>query len=80
MNLGLILGATLALNIGFGYFRARMRKFSGLWFLFIHLPIPVVILMRVAGGHGYMVIPPLFAVSVLGQWGGGKLLELNQKT
>ena len=34
------------LNIPFGSYRNTTRKFSFLWFLSIHLPIPFIILMR----------------------------------
>lgn len=73
MNLGIVLGATLALNLCCGYFRAQAPKFSWPWFIYIHLPVPVVVLMRLAGGFNYTLIPALLIASVLGQWGGGKL-------
>ena len=34
------------LNIPFGSYRNTTRKFSFLWFLSIHIPIPLIILMR----------------------------------
>jgi hypothetical protein len=34
------------LNIPFGYFRKRSKKYSLKWFLYIHLPVPLVIIAR----------------------------------
>jgi hypothetical protein len=79
LNLGIILSITLALNLCFGYFRAHTRRFTWPWFVYIHLPIPLVIFMRVVGGFGYTLIPVLVVTSALGQWSGGKLMRAKQK-
>ncbi|MBF0516722.1 MAG: hypothetical protein HQK97_06330 [Nitrospirae bacterium] len=67
-----MLFATL-LNLPFGYLRQRQRKRSFKWFLYIHLPIPFVILMRSMVHLDYKYIPLSLAASVLGQIIGGKL-------
>lgn len=41
------------LNVPFGYWRAFTRRFSIQWFLSIHLPIPIVVLVRIYGGIGF---------------------------
>ncbi len=64
---------TLVLNLFFGHFRARARKYSLKWFLFIHLPIPVIVAARVYFGLGYRVIPLFVVAAVAGQFLGGKL-------
>lgn len=64
---------TLVLNLFFGHFRARARKYSLKWFLFIHLPIPVIVAARVYFGLGYRVIPLFLVAAVAGQFLGGKL-------
>lgn len=61
----------LILNLPFGYLRSTAKKFSLKWFLYIHIPIPFVILMRVWLGFGYKVIPLLLVGSMLGQLLGG---------
>lgn len=38
--------ATLLVNLPFGYIRGSMRKFSFWWFVAIHAPVPMVILIR----------------------------------
>jgi len=64
---------TVALNIFFGYFRVRARKYSLQWFLYIHLPIPVIIIARVYSGLDFRYIPLFVLAAVLGQIFGGKL-------
>lgn len=65
----------LVLNLPFGLWRARTRKFSLAWFLSIHAPIPGVVAMRFAfdlGFHwtSYAVLVPAF---FLGQFLGSRL-------
>lgn len=64
---------TFVLNIFFGYFRARERKFSFKWFLCIHLPIPLVAFARLYAQLDYAVIPLFLIVAVAGQIIGGKV-------
>jgi hypothetical protein len=64
---------TVLLNIFFGYFRARARKYSLKWFLYIHLPIPLIIIARVYSGLDFRYIPLFVLAAVLGQLFGGKL-------
>jgi len=64
---------TFVLNLFFGYFRAREKKYSLKWFLFIHLPIPVVIVARLYVNLDYRVIPVFLLAAVAGQMIGGKV-------
>jgi hypothetical protein len=64
---------TFVLNLFFGYFRAKARKYSLKWFLYIHLPIPVIIVARVTSGLDIRYIPLFILAAVLGQLSGGKL-------
>lgn len=68
----LCLGAAV-INLPFGYFRAGVPKFSARWFLAVHLPVPVIILMRIGSGQGWSLVPAMFAFDVLGQLMGGWL-------
>jgi len=63
------------LNIPFGYWRARVRKFSLQWILAIHLPVPLVIAFRVLWGLGWQFVtfPVLIGAFFLGQFAGGRL-------
>jgi hypothetical protein len=53
MNLILISIIVLILNIPFGYWRANVKRFSLQWFLAIHLPVPVIIFLRLISGTGF---------------------------
>ena len=77
----LLLGATLLvfiINIPFGYWRARVRRFSPQWLLAIHIPIPMVITCRYLFGLGWQLItfPLFFGAFFAGQFVGGKLWQI----
>lgn len=57
----------LALNVPFGAWRATTGRLSLRWFLAVHLPIPFVLLLRLASEHTYRVLPLLVAASLAGQ-------------
>jgi hypothetical protein len=64
---------TLLINLPFGFGRAKSKRYSFRWFLCIHLPIPVIFVMRTLS-HVEMKYIPIFAVAaVLGQFIGGRL-------
>jgi len=60
---------TFVINIPFGYLRAGQKKLSFRWFLYIHLPVPLVILVRYLFELGFEIItyPFLVAAFFLGQ-------------
>jgi hypothetical protein len=64
---------TFVLNLFFGIFRAKSRKFSLAWFLYIHLPIPAIFFARVYSHLGIGYIPLFLIAAVAGQIVGGKL-------
>ncbi len=63
------------LNLPFGFLRGRQKKFSFKWFLYIHLPVPLVILVRIFSHIGFALYTyPLFvAAFFLGQFLGKKI-------
>ena len=69
-----ILMLTFLLNLFFGYFRAKTRKYSLKGLLFVHLPIPVIIIARITSGLDYRFVPIFVVVSVFGQLLGGKVV------
>ena len=75
MSLWAVAVLVFLLNIPFGYWRARVRKFSRQWILAIHLPVPVVVALRILSGLGWQLIsfPVLIGAFFLGQFCGGKL-------
>lgn len=79
--LRLLLEAALlvfVINIPFGYWRARVRRFSTQWLLAIHIPIPLVVSCRYFLGIGWQFITfPLFIGAFFaGQLAGGMFQRL----
>jgi hypothetical protein len=75
MNLGYASGIIILLNLPFGYWRSHVEKLSVQWFLAVHLPVPLVIAVRLLSGAGWHAATfPLFVGSFfVGQYLGGKL-------
>ncbi len=69
---GIALG-TLLINLPFGYFRRKTKKYSLKWFLCIHLPIPLIFLARISANLNYRYIPLFVIAAVTGQIIGGKI-------
>lgn len=67
---GLIILA-FVVSVPCGYLRQNYKKYSFMWFLLIHLPIPFIVLLRVKAGLGWQVIPLTLGGSVAGQIVGG---------
>lgn len=72
---------TILINMPFGYLRARQKKFSLLWFLFIHLPVPFVVFFRklFEVPLKWKILPLYFAAYFLGQWLGQKIYMYRKK-
>lgn len=76
MKLVLISLLVFLVNIPFGYWRANVKKFSLQWVLSIHLPVPIIMLMRICGGIGFAWYTYLILVAAffLAQKLGGMFL------
>ncbi|HEX6184144.1 MAG TPA: hypothetical protein VFZ44_09730 [Pyrinomonadaceae bacterium] len=63
------------LNLPFGYWRASTKKFSPQWFLAVHLPVPLVVALRIYSGMGWKLVSftVLVGAYFLGQFVGGKV-------
>ena len=64
---------TLLINLPCGYFRNREKKYSLKWFLFIHIPIPLIALARILTNLDMRYIPVFVLAAVLGQFCGGRI-------
>lgn len=67
---GLVL-LSFIVSVPCGYLRQYYRKYSFMWFLLIHLPIPFIVLMRLKAGVDWHVIPLTLGSSLAGQFVGG---------
>jgi F0F1-type ATP synthase membrane subunit a len=67
--------AVLVLNIPFGFWRHGTGRFTLPWFLAVHLPVPIVVTLRILStlGWRFTTFPVLVASFFLGQFLGGKL-------
>lgn len=63
----------LIVSIPCGYIRQNYKKYSFMWFLLIHLPIPFIVLLRIEAGLNWHFIPLTLGGSVAGQIIGGTL-------
>jgi len=76
-NLLIVAIIVFILNIPFGYWRANVSKFSRQWFLAVHIPVPIIIALRIFSGLGwhFITFPVLIGSFFLGQFLGGILLS-----
>ncbi len=68
----LVLSA-FVMNVPLGYLRQGTRKLSFKWFLYIHLSIPFIIIIRLGLGISYWFIPISIGSAVAGQIIGARL-------
>jgi hypothetical protein len=75
MSLGIVLAIIFLLNLPFGYWRVHVRRFSFPWILAVHLPVPLVFIVRILGGVGWHIqtFPLLAGAYFVGQYLGGNL-------
>jgi len=66
-----VAAAVFALNPPFGFWRAGVPRFSRPWLLAIHVPVPIVVALRLFAGLGFQL--GTFPVTV-GAFFGGQLL------
>ena len=72
-HIAVIFVLTFVLNLYFGSLRSKTKKYSLKWFLYIHLPIPVVFVARVFSNIDFRYIPIFLLAAVTGQILGGRL-------
>ncbi len=75
MNIWIVALLVFIINLPFGFWRANTKKFSTQWFLAVHIPVPLVVVLRIFSGIGYAFItfPVLITAFFLGQFLGGLL-------
>ena len=64
---------SILINLPFGYFRNREKRYSFKWFLYIHLPIPLIIVARLLAQLDMRYIPIFVLAAILGQIFGGRM-------
>ncbi len=61
----------LIISIPCGYARQSFPKYSLMWWVLIHLPIPIIVLLRIKAGLNWHYIPLTLGSSIAGQIIGG---------
>jgi len=67
------------LNIPLGYLRAPLKKFSFLWFVYVHAAIPIIVAFRLFFNISIKFAPIFIFLAILGQITGSKLYFLKNK-
>ena len=68
----ILVGVAFLSNLPLGYLRRPVRKFSALWFLYIHASIPFLVLLRLGLGISFWYIPLSLIFAVTGQVAGAR--------
>lgn len=76
MNLPLLMIIIFFINLPFGYWRGGQERFSRGWFLAVHLPVPVIIILRLAFGFSWMALPFTIFAFFIGQLTGSRARPL----
>ncbi len=74
--------AVLVLNLPFGYLRAGFRRYGLAWFLAVHVPVPLVVGLRILSRLGWQPItfPILIGAYLAGQFAGGRLRAWHDRS
>lgn len=75
VSIPLVIGLVIlafVISVPCGYLRYNYPKFSFMWFLLIHLPIPFIVLLRIKAGFDWQIIPLTLAGSIAGQVAGSR--------
>ena len=73
LHLTNLLAFAFLANLPLGYLRESVAKFTVRWFLYIHLSIPFILIMRISYEFSWRWIPVTVACAVTGQLLGGRL-------
>lgn len=62
-------------NLPFGFWRAGTRRFTLPWFLAVHAPVPLVVIIRLVAGVSWRLttVPVLVAAFFTGQFCGARI-------
>jgi hypothetical protein len=80
-SLLLVTVAVILLNLPFGFWRAGVKRFSRPWFLAVHIPVPLIIGLRIVSGIGWRLVtfPLLVGAFCAGQFVGGRLRFIRKR-
>lgn len=75
MSVWIVALLVFLVNLPFGYWRASVPSRSKQWFLAIHIPVPIVVALRIVSdiGFAFWTYPVIIGAFALGQWVGGRI-------
>ncbi len=78
MSIVTVMVLVFVINLPCGFFRAQSPKLSKSWFLWVHLPIPFVIAIRILSGLGFKLytFPIVISAYFFGQFTGGLIYKM----
>lgn len=76
--LGALVAFTFVVNLPFGFMRAGTKRYSLGWILCIHLPVPLIFLLRKFLMFSAAVIPALVVAAIAGQILGGRIRNIRR--
>jgi hypothetical protein len=71
--------AALTVNLPLGYLREGTRKLSLMWFVYVHLSVPVIAYLRISNHVSAWAIPPFVVCALIGQIAGGRMRRIRQR-
>jgi hypothetical protein len=75
-----VCASIIFINIIFGYWRSNTQNFSFQWFLAIHIPVPVAIILRLTLlGWSWLMLPVFVGAFAAGQFAGGVIRRFLRK-
>lgn len=77
--LAIVLSFAFLANLPLGFLREGAPRLSFRWFLYIHLSIPFIILLRLGYGFSWRIFPLTIACAVCGQIMGGRLFRRRNR-
>jgi len=60
------------MSVPMGYLREGAKKFSFMWFFYIHAPIPIIAYERITSGISWSFVPVFLIATVAGQIAGSR--------
>jgi len=80
-SLWAVAAAVLVVNLPFGFWRASVPRFSRSWLLAVHVPVPIVVLLRLLSGLGFQLytFPLMIGAFFGGQLIGGTIRRLSTR-
>jgi len=80
-SLWAVAAAVLVVNLPFGFWRASVPRFSRSWLLAVHVPVPIVVALRLLSGLGFQLytFPVMVGAFFGGQLIGGTIRRLSTR-